>query len=161
MSVSIQREPYSEALCKEILPLAQKCWEESTALKGENCSYHEYRDLLIEPDWGLYQRLAELGLLVIFTIREEGALVGYVIVNIYQSPHHCKLKVANGDTIYVVPKYRGQTAALIRKLLAELKSMKVTNMGWAVSANGPVYAMLKKFGFAVDEVIMEKLICAS
>lgn len=158
----IQKESYSESLCQEILPLAQKCWEESTQLKGNHCSYHEHRELIIEPDWSLYKRLAELDLLVIFTLRDESLLVGYVIVNIYQSPHHIKLKVANGDTIYVEPKYRGHTAALIRKLLQELEAREVTNMGWAVSKNGPVYTLLSKLGFSVDEVVMEKLItCAS
>jgi hypothetical protein len=159
--VSIQREAYNESLGQEFLPLAQKCWDEGTALKGENCSYHGHRDIAIDPDYLLYRQLADAGRLLLFTIRDAGILVGYAVSYVFASPHHRKLLVANGDSIYVERGYRAYTPALIEMLLKELKSLGVTNMGWAVSQNGPVYELLCKLGFVADEIIMEKLICVS
>ena len=157
---TIQKEPFSEALCKEILPLAQKCWDEGTELKGETCSYHEFRKgIVIEPDFDLYRQLAEVGRLVIFSIRDS-RLVGYVVAYVYRSPHHVKLLVANGDSIYIEVEYRSYAAAIIKPLLTELKTMGAVSMGWAVSQNGPMYELLKSLGFVGDEIIMEKLLCA-
>lgn len=161
MSVTIQKESFSDTLCQEILPLAQKCWDEGTALKGENCSYHGKRDVEIEPDFGLYRGLSDAGRLVLITARDSAVLVGYIVAYLYQSPHHKKMLVANGDSIYIEPEFRACTATMIKLLLAELEARKALTIGWAVSQTGPVYDLLCALGFVGDEIIMEKLICAS
>lgn len=159
-SVTIQKESFSDTLCQEILPLAQKCWDEGTEIKGETCSYHEYRrGVQIDPDFASYQRLETARALALFTMRDT-ALVGYIVAYTYRSPHHKKLIVANADSIYVENPYRGHSPVMIGMLLEALKAMGAISVGWAVSKDSPMYELLCALGFVGDEVIMEKLLCA-
>jgi len=160
MTVTIQREPYSDALGHELLPLAQKCWDEGTVLKGENCAYHAFRNVSIEPDFTMYMELAQKNALIIFTVRDDALLVGYVVAMVYYSPHHCKILTANGDSIYVQPEYRTHSVSLVEKVINEVKLTGAKTMNWAVSPNSPMYDLLGSFGFVGDEVVMEKLLCA-
>lgn len=159
--ISISREPYSETLQYEILPLAQKCWDEGSLAKGEHCAFHGKRDVQIEPDFVLYKTISDNGRLIIFTIRDEDVLVGYAIVMVYPSPHHKKLITANGDSIYVEIAYRGHSPVLVEKVINEVTETGAVTLNWAVSADSPMYDLLVKFGFVGDEIIMEKLLCAS
>ena len=158
--ITVQQEPYSEALATELLPLAQKCWDEGTALKGESCAYHEFRDVKIEPDLVTYTALADKGALIVFTIRDDLALVGYAVAMVYFSPHHRKILTANGDSIYVDPPYRVHSVVLLEKIIEAVRATGAKTMNWCVSANGPMYDLLCKYGFGADEVVMEKFLCA-
>ena len=159
--ISIQRESYSDGLAKELLPLAQKCWDEGTLAKGESCAFYGKRDVKIEPDYGFYKFIADSGRLILFTIRDSGALVGYAVILVYRSPHHQKLITANGDSIYVEPAYRVNSPVLIEKVLQEVSTTGAVTINWAVSKDGPMYELLSKYGFTADETIMEKLLCVS
>jgi len=143
-------------LCEEILPLAHKCWQESTAFKGETCAYYGEREFSIEPDIDSYLRLESQGLLVLLTLRDEGILKGYVVSFLYKSIHHRKILCAIGDTIYIDPEYRGHTASLAGRLEKELKEMSVQIIGWPVHFQGPVYDFLKARGYVGDDIVMEK-----
>ena len=159
--ISLQREPYSDALANEILPLGQKCWDEGTALKGESCAYYGHRDVQIEPDLSLYRSVSDSGRLIIFTIRDEAKLVGYAVIMVYRSPHHQKLTTANGDSIYIEPEYRVHSPVLLDKIINEVKSAGAVTLNWWVSKDGHMYALLEKMGFVGDEIVMEKFLCAS
>ena len=161
LEVIIEEEPFSQELMTEILPLAQKCWDEATEAKGENCAYHGKRGVQIEPDVDLYQSISDMGRLVIYTMRDEGKLVGYAVALIYPSPHHRKLLTANGDSIYVEEPYRTHSPVLIGKIIKAVEKSGAVTVNWGVTLGSPMYEVLKKFGFVADEVIMEKLLCAS
>jgi hypothetical protein len=160
MSVVIERETYSDALGRELLPLAQKCWEESSAEKGERCAFYGHRDIQIEPDFQLYKALSDTDRLILLTVRDGSALVGYAVIIVYVSPHHCKFIAANGDSLYVEPKYRIHSPVLIDKVISEVKRTEAVSLNWGVSPGSPLYEMLLKLGFVGDEVIMEKRLCA-
>ena len=70
--MKINAEAFTPELAAEILPLAQKCWEESTEGKKETCAYYGERDFAVEPDTEAYLRLAEQGLLLVITLRDDG-----------------------------------------------------------------------------------------
>jgi GNAT superfamily N-acetyltransferase len=159
--IVIEREAYSESLKPEILPLAQKCWDEASAAKGEHCAFNGKRDVKIEPDFALYQAISDNDRLVLFTIRDDAKLVGYAIALVYPSPHHCKLITANGDSIYVEPPYRVHSPVLVEKIINEVSKTGAVTMNWGVTKDEPMYRLLSKFGFVADEVIMEKLLCVS
>lgn len=161
MSVTIQRQEYSDALGQEILPLAQKCWDEGTLLKGESCAYHEFRNVKIEPDFSVYRALSAKGSLIVFTVRDNEVLVGYATAFLYNSPHHCKILTANGDSIYVEPEYRAHASLLMERMINEVKSKGAATMNWMVSPDGPMFEVLSSFGFVGDEIVMEKFIARS
>lgn len=159
MSIVINREELTAELATEVFPLARKCWNESTEFKGESCAYYGDRDFLIEPDVEAYQRLADQGLLVLVTLRDEVKLKGYVIGFLYNALHHKKILCGIGDSIYIEPDYRSHTWAVAKRFEKEMESLGAKIIGWPVHLNGPVYEVLKAKGYVGDDIVMEKRLC--
>jgi hypothetical protein len=158
--INIEKEVFNSELAKEVLPLARKCWAESTAFKGETCAYFGDRDFVIEPDTEAYQKLENQGALVLVTLREEKELKGYVIGFLYNALHHKNILCGVGDSIYIEPDYRAHTWAVAKRFETELAVRGAKILGWPVHLNGPVYEILKAKGYVGDDIVMEKrLIC--
>jgi hypothetical protein len=157
--VKIEKEQFSEELFIELLPLAKKCWEESTKAKGETCAFYGERDFDIEPHIEAYQHLSDKGALVIVTLRDEG-LKGYVVGFTYQGLHHQKIKGGIGDSIYIEPEYRSYFAVVAEKFENELRALGVQIIGWPVTPDGPIHEVLKARGYVGDDIVMEKRLCA-
>jgi hypothetical protein len=156
--IVIEKETFNAEMAAEVLPLAQRCWNESTLFKGETCAYHGDREFTIEPDVETYQRLQDQGLLVLVTLRDETELKGYVIGFLYSSLHHRKIPCGFGDSIYIEPDYRSHTWAVAKRFEKEMKELGAQIIGWPVHLNGPVYEILKAKGYTGDDVVMEKRI---
>ena len=157
--IAINTEAFDAEMAAKILPLSQKCWNESTAFKGESCAYYGERDFMIEPDTEAYQRLADEGKLVLVTLRDAGELKGYVIGFIYNSLHHRKIPCGFGDSIYIEPEYRSHTWAVAKRFEKEMQALGAQIIGWPVHINGPVYELLKAKGYIGDDIVMEKRLC--
>lgn len=67
----------------------------------------------IDPDWSWYFNLQAVGLLRVFTMRVDEALVGYATYFIVSDPHN-KARSAVQDMLYVVPSARGRGRGLMR-----------------------------------------------
>lgn len=158
--MKIDVEKLTEELFAEMLPLAQKCWEESTAEKAESCAFYGSREFQIEPDFDAYMKIQETGFLTIVTLRDEGKLVGYIEGFVYRSLRHKSLKGGMGDSIYVEPEYRVYTPPMIERFEKEMRQGGADIIGWPTSPNGPVHKLLLASGFVGDDVIMEKKLCA-
>src|SRR5215475_4410312 len=109
--MKIDKETFNAERAAEVIPLAQKCWQESTAFKGETCAYYGERDFDVEPDVETYQQLQDQGKLVLVTLRDKGELKGYVIGFTYRSLHHKKIPCGFGDSMYIEPEFRKHTWA--------------------------------------------------
>lgn len=157
--VKIAKEVFTAELAAEILPLGQKCWEESTKEKGERCAFYGEREFQIEPNTELYQKLSDIGQLVIVTLRDEG-LKGYVIGFTYQAMHHKKIRGGIGDSMYVEPDYRSYIAVMVELFEREMRELGVNIIGWPTQEGGAVYQVLKARGYVGDDIVMEKRLCA-
>jgi hypothetical protein len=155
----IETEAFNAEIAAELLPLAQKCWDESSVFKGETCAYHGERDFIIEPDTEAYQRLEDQKLLVLVTLREESKLQGYVIGFLYNALHHKKTLCGIGDSMYIEPEYRKHTWAVAKRFEKEMQQRGAQIIGWPVHLNGPVYEILKARGYVGDDIVMEKRLC--
>lgn len=157
-AIDIAKEQLTDEIFAEIVPLAQKCWDESTLIKGAACAYHNQRDFVIEPDSDQYLALAKVGALTVITARLEGVLVGYVVGILYRSLHHRKILCGLGDSMYLEPKYRFTYAKPMADLFeSELKAAGAGIIGWPANTNSPMYEFLKSRGYVGDDVVMEKL----
>lgn len=159
--IAIEKEPFTMELMAEILPLAQRCWNESTLEKGESCAFYGEREFQIEPYGEMYQELSDKGALVLITLRVDGVLQGYVEGFTYRTMHHKKIIGALGDSIYIEPPFRSHASALINRFESEVKGMGAGIIGWPTQEGGAVYNVLKAKGYVGDDVVMEKRICAS
>ena len=160
MSAVVDVEPFSAALYAQIMPLAQKCWDESTLIKGESCAYYGDRDYDIAPHIAMYQDLADKGKLVIVTLRIDRELRGYVEGFVYPCPHHSKIIGSIGDSMYVEPGYRSYAALLVDRFESEMQKLGAGIIGWPTHPDGALCELLKAKGFVGDDIVMEKRLCA-
>jgi len=156
--ITIEAEQFSAELAAEILPLAQKSWEESTVFKKESCAYFGDRDFTLQPDIGRYVELAEQDSVILMALRDEGVLRGYALGLVYRSLHHKTIIGGIGDLIHVELEYRPYTAVIVEKFEKEMKARNVEIIGWPTHINGPVYELLKARGYVGDDIVMEKRI---
>lgn len=161
MNVTILEEAFTHAAAAEILPLAQKGWDESTVFKGATCAYFGERGLLIEPDVERYEQLNNQGLLVLMTLRVDEVLKGYILGLTYRSLHHKRILCGIADTAYVEPEYRAYTTVIADKFESVMQGRGVEIIGWPTHIDGPVYEVLKARGYVGDDIVMEKRLCVS
>jgi len=161
MTIAIEKEPFSEELFAQMLPLAQKCWHESTTAKGVSCAFYGERDFDIVPDLEKFLELHRTGALVVITVRDAGVMVGYVEGFIYRSLHHRDIVGGIGDVMYIEPPYRGCAAVLVERFEKEMTALGAAIIGWPTTPNGPVHQLLQARGFVGDDIVMEKRLCAS
>jgi hypothetical protein len=159
MTVTIEQEPFDMRLFEQILPLGQKCWEESTILKDKTCAYYGERDFQIVPDVEQYQRFADSGALLIVTVRDSARMVGYLAGFTYRSLHHKRILGAICDSIYIEPDYRSYAVVAIEKFETQMASRGATILGWPTTPNGPIHRILEARGFVGDDIVMEKRLC--
>lgn len=153
-------EPLSAELLKELLPLAQKCWDENTIIKAETCAFYGEREFQIEPDLEQYYILAKRGVLHILAFRAGGILQGYLSAVLFRSLHHKKFLTMMVDSAYIEPAFRSYTAVLIEKFERHAREQGTAIIGWPAHINGPLYQFLKASGYVGDDLIMEKKLCA-
>lgn len=154
----ISVEKFTADLFAEILPLAQKCWNECSVIKGETCAYHGQRDFAIDPNVEKFDEMAKNGALIVVTLR-DGELKGYIVGVLYHSLHLKKVLCAGVDNIYIEPEFRTYSPVMVKRFEDEAKQAGVEIIGWPVSAGTPIHELLKAVGYVADDVVMEKRLC--
>lgn len=81
----------------ELTPLLDEHWELVALNKGK---------IKLNPDWKEYARLDASGTLRIFTARQDGVLVGYMVLIINKSLHYSDHFFAVCDVVFVKPDSR-------------------------------------------------------
>lgn len=159
--VSIRIEELTPELFEELLPMGQKLWDECSEIKKDTCSFHGERGLKIQPNQKLYLGLQATKNLSVYVLRDAGGVaVGFSFCIFYNSLHHEVVPCANVDLFYIEPKYRSSIKRLIRTMEDEFRSRGVVVVGWPISPMGKLFEILKTLGYAPDDVVMEKRICA-
>lgn len=105
-----------EATRQESLPLLDRHYEEIAQFKDVQ---------RLDPDWDSYLVLERLGKLWVMTVRDDGKLVGYIVMIITKAPHYKGLLMANEDLHFLLPEYRkGLTGyRLLAKTKQAMKDM--------------------------------------
>jgi len=157
----VAKELFTQELADEIAPLGQKSWDECSEIKKDTCSFHGERGFKIQPDIAQYLRLADHDSLLAMTLRDDvGVLCGYSLSVLYHSLHHAPVKCANVDTFYIDPEHRASIRRFIASMEDEFRSREIVVMAWPTSPDGKLFSILKLLGYAPDDVVMEKRICA-
>lgn len=103
---------------QDILPLIDRHYEEIA----------QFKDLQkLDPDWDSYAALARGGNLWVLTVRDDGRLVGYMVMVIARARHYKTLLMASEDIHYLLPEYRKGLAGyrMIAKTVAAMKARGV------------------------------------
>lgn len=143
-----------EFLCQvkdECIPLIERHWEEIAINKDR---------IKLNPDWEVYEKLEELGVLTIFTARHFGKLVGYFVVIVQSNIHYKDHVFASNDIIYLHPDYRkGMTGVKLIKFAEKcLKKDGVSVMVMNTKVHSPFDIILERLGFTPIERLYSKYI---
>ena len=143
-------EMYDEVI-DEIAPLFEQHWEEIALNKDK---------IKLSPDLSKYKALNDLGILRIFTARNEGLLVGYFVVIAQPHLHYQEHTFAMNDIIYIHPDYRGSTVAyrMIKYVEKVLKKDGVSVLMINMKVFAPFDNLLEKLQFTNTERVHSKYI---
>ena len=159
--ITIGIEELTPELFDELMPMGQKLWDECSEIKKDTCSFHGERGLKIQPNKSAYLSMQATGKLSVYVIRnEQGQSIGFSFCVFYNSLHHEVVPCANVDLFYIEPEHRILIKRLIRTMEEEFRNRGVVVVGWPISPMGKLFEILKTLGYAPDDVVMEKRICA-
>lgn len=113
-----------------MISLQIESWDEFWG-SGAQLTYNSYNEtgegLEFNPDTEAYSRLYDQGRLVILTVRDDGAMIGYLITVVIAHLHSRMIKSAFEEGLYLAPEYRKGTLGIrVIKFMEEvLKSLGV------------------------------------
>lgn len=142
-------EPYCLEIVKEIIPLLFLHWKEISA----------DLDILLKPVWSDYEKASAAGVLRIYTIRENGKLVGYSIFSVRPNSHYGESIQANNDIIWLAPELRGKLIGykFIRWCDRQLRIVdKVQKVRHHVKLKHNWGPLLERQGYVAEEVVYTK-----
>lgn len=146
--ISYHTERLNQQLIDDITPLLKLHYDEIAQYKHIN---------VLDPDYTQYYRLQANDALRVYTVRDNGDLVGYSVYFIAPNAHYPGSIHANNDVLFVLPEYRGTTG---RKLLqyaeAQLKlgGVDLIHMHMKVEHDKP--ALFKRMGYTHSENLYTK-----
>lgn len=132
-----------EKVQEQIFPLLQMHYKEISA----------FQDIPLDPDWDRYKKMEELGILVIFTAREEGELIGYNVFFVNTNGHYKGSLQANQDVVFINPKKRGFGKLFLNWCDEQLKTLGVQVCYHHIKAKHNFGAMLESLGYELVDLI--------
>lgn len=127
---------------KELEPLYRKHYAEMQArLAADGVTVSEYN-----PRLDQYCKFGDEGWLLTFVLRDEGRAVGYSNIYVTADMHNHD-PIAQEDTIYVLPEFRGNGRILIKAVHAELKARGCKRMHVTTMTDLRVAKLLQRMGY--------------
>lgn len=114
---TFQRETFDEAY-PDAGPLLLKHWAEISSNPDE-----------LEVDTEAYRQCEKLGMLRVYTARNEGLLVGYTAMFVHKGLHYRQSVQAIQDVFYVDPSRRGR---MLGKILLNFADNQLFNEGVSI-----------------------------
>jgi hypothetical protein len=135
----------------DIEPLLRQHYEELTLHKDR---------ITLDPMWGEYKALEDLGRFALFTAREDGELVGYAAFFLVCHLHYAGTKMAINDVLFLrADKRRGTTGIKLLKFCEQaLRELGTDKLTYHVKHSLDWSAILHRMGYADEEKIVGKML---
>lgn len=135
----------------EIEPLLRQHWEEIAMFKEE---------VELAPDWGRYIALERDRALAIYTVRNEGKLVGYAVFIIHYMLHYKHTLAAANDILWLAPEYRnaGVGGRFIAFCEEDLREREVDVVSLHIKKHFDFRPLVHPMGYQDAETIVVKLL---
>ena len=143
MNYIFDEEYFSDDLVKELCFLTKLSWKEAACAPDSN----------YDPDWEKYTQLNEMNLLRLFTVRQDGSLVGYITFIVSPTLHSKNTIHALHDSMFILKLNRknGTAKDLISYAEGKLKLDGVHTMVMTVMIHRDFSVTLKNLGFKQSE----------
>lgn len=137
-----------EAVLEEIKPLLVKHWEEVSF----------YKDIALDPDYESYLKMDELGVLRVYTARDEdNVLMGYAVFFVRANPHYRQSLQAVQDIIFIDPEKRGFGVKFILWTEQQLKAEGVQVVFQHIKTNTPkTIDLFRRLDYENIDIILGK-----
>ena len=137
-----------DAVIEEIMPLIEEHYLEIA----------KYKDIPLEPDWPTYKAMDKLGILRIFTCRDEetNKLLGYGIYLVKSHLHYSSCLVGQQDILFITKEKRGMGFKFILWCDKQLEYQGVKMVIQHVKASHNFGPMLEKLGYELMDLIYTK-----
>lgn len=142
-------EPYA-SVATEIKRMLPEHWAELAV----------HKDIPLDPDFGLYEKMNTAGLMLFYTARTPGGeLIGYAIFTVANNPHYRRHTWATSDVLWVHSAFRnlGVGRAFMNFWDADLRARgaAVVHVNAKVAAPALMH-LLKDGDYVTTECGMEK-----
>lgn len=139
--ITAQVEPYAACL-PELVRLYPEHWDELALDKG-------HPEAALDPMWDVYASRDAAGHLLLVTLREAGAMVGYFLGFIAPGLHYRQCLTYHMDIYRVSPAIRGRFGGkrLLRAVIAECKRRGVKRMFVGEKLHMPSGRLFASMGF--------------
>lgn len=118
-----------------------------------------YPNSKLKPDVKLYLELDASGVLRIITMRVDDILVGFALLLIVTHPHRMDDTVATIDTLFIMPAYRNDSAAVLFIRFMEHWLRERNTYSLTASARDSNFARwLRMAGYPQVETVHEKVL---
>lgn len=117
----------------------------------------------LSPRWNRYNAMEDAGLLLVFTARDNGSLIGYAAFFLYPHMHCDYLMVAANDVLFLHPDYRKGSIGLrfIHFCESEIKKQShdgVLKIAWSAKSDSTLQAILPRLDYKTEEIIFTKIL---
>lgn len=130
----------------DMWPLLRNHFEEVGTVSGQ-----------LQPNLEMYQLMHDAGKLIIFTIRDEGELIGYSLFLIDKHIHIRDALCARQDILYVKPERRGFLSLRFMKWCEKrLKKLGVKIIFTSTTTRLDFGTILKRTGYKAIETVYSK-----
>lgn len=131
---------------RDIEPLFERHYQEIAQFK------HAQK---LDPDWEAYERIEQSGKLWIMTARDQGNLVGYMVMFVAHDMHYRQLKRATEDIHFVLPEYRQGLLGyrLIRKTIEAMKNLGVGMIKFRTKASNSHAVLFERLGGELEDLV--------
>lgn len=147
VATTVQREPLTDALWDEAMPLLEAHWREIA----------HFPDIPLDPDRAVYAACEAAGILRCFTVRSDGALAGYALFTVRRNPHYRSSMQASQDVIYIAPTARGGAGyRFIRWCDEQLAAEGIQVVYHHIKAAHNFGPMLERMGYELVDLIYAK-----
>jgi GNAT superfamily N-acetyltransferase len=118
------------------------------------------KEFELDPDWDMFARCAEAGLLRTITVRHDSKLIGYMIFFIKPHPHYRTCKTAFDDLYYLRPEYRKGRIGIKMFQYAEnvLKGIGVNRIVMGTKIHLDNSKLLGYLGYRLTDKLFTKLL---
>ena len=127
----------------EIYPLLKQHWAEIA----------HHKDIALDPDVEFYHKADALGMVRVFTAREDEALIGYAVFFVKPNVHYKQVLVAQQDILFVQKDKRGFGAKFIAWCDEQLKAEGVQMSMHHVKEAHNFSPLLRRLGYELVDLI--------
>lgn len=114
----------------------------------------------LNPIWPQYRAVEQAGKLGVYTVRDDGVLVGYAAFFVTPHMHYADLMLATNDVLFLRSDYRlGTTGTRFVKYCAQsLKIRGAHKIAFHIKLTLDWSPILVRLGYAIEEITVAKLL---